>query len=183
MSTGQAFSSCRGVPSIETPRLRLRGHTPADFTYFFSLWSDPEVTRYIGGSPLSRHDAWLRFLRYFGHWSVLGFGSWAIEEFETGQLIGEVGIYDYKRELQTPLGSSKEVGWALSPCKQGQGYATEAVRGMLGWASAHLAPVDLACIVHPEHHASIRVAIKCGFEERITSTYRGAPVVIFQLAL
>ena len=38
-----------GIPSIETERLRLRGHRVEDFAACTAMWGDPVVTRYIGG--------------------------------------------------------------------------------------------------------------------------------------
>ena len=65
MST--VFQGNERVPVIDTTRLRLRGHRPADFADSLALWGDPIVTRFIGGKPLSEEDVWARLLRYVGH--------------------------------------------------------------------------------------------------------------------
>ena len=51
-----------------------------DFAHTSALWGDASVVRYMGGKPLSVEECWARFLRYFGHWSLLGFGYWVVEE-------------------------------------------------------------------------------------------------------
>jgi RimJ/RimL family protein N-acetyltransferase len=51
------------VPVIETKRLRLRGHTLEDAANVTELWSNAEVTRYIGGKALTAEECWARLLR------------------------------------------------------------------------------------------------------------------------
>jgi RimJ/RimL family protein N-acetyltransferase len=48
-------------------------------------------------------------LRYVGHWSLLGFGYWILEERATGEFVGEVGFSDYKRDVEPALGAVPEV--------------------------------------------------------------------------
>ena len=98
------------------------------------MWADPEVTRYIGGTPLTEEESWARLLRYVGHWSLLGFGYWVVEEKTTGNFIGEVGFADYKRDLPS-LKDLPEIGWVFSSQASGKGYATEAVRAASAWVT------------------------------------------------
>src|SRR5260370_30581720 len=122
-----------GIPVIETQRLKLRGHTIADASRVRALWSDPEVTRYIGGKPSTVEECWSRLLRYVGHWSILGFGYWIVEEKASSDFVREVCFSDYKRDVVPALGAVSEVGWVLTPPKHGMGYATEAVHAVLDW--------------------------------------------------
>jgi hypothetical protein len=34
---------------------------------------------------------------YIGHWALMGFGYWVIEEKATGEFVGDVGFADFKR--------------------------------------------------------------------------------------
>ena len=168
------------IPLIETERLRLRGHRPADFEACAAMWSDPLVTRYIGGRPFTPEEVWARMLRYVGHWSWLGFGYWVIEEKATGKLAGEVGFADYRRDIQPSLEGAPELGWVLASRFHGQGYGTEAVRAAIGWGERRRQWARTACIIHPENLASLRVAEKCGFREFQKTTYKGQPTIIFE---
>lgn len=174
-----AASSSELVPILQTERLILRGHRLDDFADSFALWSDARVTRFIGGRPSTREEAWSRLLRYVGHWRVLGFGYWAIEERVTGRFIGETGFADFKREIDPSLDGIPEIGWALSPHVHGKGYATEAVRAVAAWGERHFGPVRTACIIAPENTSSIRVAEKCGYREFQRTTYKDNPTIIF----
>ena len=70
----------KNTPVIETKRLRLRGHRAADLPACAAMWAKEGVTRFIGGKPLTEEETWLRILRYAGHWALLGFGYWVVEE-------------------------------------------------------------------------------------------------------
>jgi len=164
---------------LETERLRLRGHGLNDFIPSAAMWADPQVTQFVGAKPFTEEESWTRLLRYVGHWALLGFGYWLVEEKETGKFIGEVGFSDYKRDLEPSLKGTPEIGWALTSQAQGKGYATEAVRAATAWGDVHFRTATTACIIHPENVPSIRVAEKCGYRKSQSATYKGKPTLMF----
>jgi RimJ/RimL family protein N-acetyltransferase len=166
------------VPVIETERLKLRGHRLEDFALCAAMWADPEVTRYIGGKPHTEEESWARLLRYSGHWALLGFGYWVVEEKSTGNFIGEAGFADYKRDLPA-LRGIPEIGWAFTTQARGKGYATEALCAVVAWGDAHFPSPRTACIIHPENLASIRVAEKCDYRQFQRTMYKAHPTVMF----
>ena len=117
----QSPASVVEVPVLETERLILRGHQLDDFNDCAAMWADPAVTRFIGGQPLHEEESWAKFLRYAGHWSVLGFGYWAVEEKSSENFVGEIGFADYKRELEPSLKGVPEIGWVLASPTHGKG--------------------------------------------------------------
>jgi RimJ/RimL family protein N-acetyltransferase len=167
------------VPILETERLKLRGHGLNDFAACAAMWADPVVTRYFGGKSFTEEEAWTRFLRYAGHWALLGFGYWVVEEKQTGSYAGEIGFADYKREIESSLKHLPEIGWALAAQWHGKGYATEAVRAAVDWGDRHFGDLQTSCIINPENLPSIRVAEKCGYREFQRTTYKGQPCVLF----
>jgi RimJ/RimL family protein N-acetyltransferase len=167
------------IPLLETERLMLRGHRPDDLPASAAMWADPAVTRYIGGHPLTTEDCWSRLLRFAGHWAWLGFGYWAIQDKATGELVGEAGLANYKRDIDAPYSDAPETGWVLAPTYHGKGYATEAVRAVLAWGDANLQNSLTTCIIHPENAASIHVAEKCGYVEAQLTSYKGKPALAF----
>jgi RimJ/RimL family protein N-acetyltransferase len=166
------------IPTIETERLTLRGHTLKDFPAFAEMWADPEVNRFIGGAPLSEEEAWGKFLRTFGQWAVTGFGFWSVIEKQSGMRIGEAGFLDGRRDIVPSLIGVPECGWSLARSAQGKGYATEAVRAALAWGDAHFGRIRMACIIAPDNSASLRVAAKTGFREAHRTAYRNAPTIM-----
>jgi RimJ/RimL family protein N-acetyltransferase len=171
--------SVEEVPILETERLRLRGHGLDDFADCATMWADPLVTRFIGGKPLSEEEAWTKFLRYAGHWRMLGFGYWVVVEKKSGNFVGEIGFADYKREVEPSLKDMPEIGWVLAAEAHGRGYATEAVRAAVEWGDAHFEGARTACIIAPDNLASIRVAEKCGYRQLQHATYKGRPTLMF----
>lgn len=167
------------VPTFETERLRFRGHRPEDLTDCAALWADPVVVRYISGKPSTREEVWMRLLRYVGHWATLGFGNWAVFDKVSGRFVGEVGFVNYQRDVQPAL-DAPETGWVLAPWAHGQGFATEAVQGILAWGDANFPGQRTVCIIQPVNRASIRVAEKCGYRLMTEGKYRGQPTLLFE---
>jgi len=168
------------IPTIETERLILRGHTPEDFPAFAAMWADPVVTRFIGGAPLAEEDAWSKYLRVAGHWALLGYGFWSIVEKASGQRVGEAGILNVKRDTNPSFRDVPEIGWGLLPAVHGKGYATEAVKAILEWAEDRFGKVRMVCIIDPENTPSLRVAERCGFHEYARTTYKGEAIIILE---
>jgi|SRR5689334_5470394 RimJ/RimL family protein N-acetyltransferase len=168
------------VPVLTTARLTLRGHTQADFDESAAMWADPDVTRYIGGRPFTREEAWARLLRYLGHWALLGFGYWVVRETATNRFVGEVGFVDYQREIEPSLEHAPEIGWVLSPAVHGQGFATEAVSAIIAWGESRFPGARTVCLIDPGNTPSLRVAEKCGYRELARASYRGEPSIILE---
>jgi RimJ/RimL family protein N-acetyltransferase len=165
-------------PVLQTERLILRGPSREDFPAYAQMWADPDVTRFIGGTPLLDEDAWAKFMRSFGHWALMGYGYWTVEERATGARVGETGFLNVHRAIAPSLDGTPEIGWAFAKPAQGKGYATEAVRAALGWGEARFGKVRFACIIAPENAASLNVAAKTGFREALRTTYKGEPTVM-----
>jgi RimJ/RimL family protein N-acetyltransferase len=168
------------VTTIETERLVLRPYRRDDFNAYSALFANPEVTRFIGGVPFSREQAWTRFLRQVGMWHYFGFGFFALQERETGQFIGEAGFHDLHRVISPSLEGTMETGWALSPLAHGRGLATEAVSAALAWGDQHFPSLKKTCIIDIANLASLRVAAKLQFKETRRTVYHGAQVILME---
>jgi RimJ/RimL family protein N-acetyltransferase len=168
----------RFAPTLHTARLFLRPHHAGDLDACSAMWENPIVTRHISGRSSSRHETWMRILRYAGLWSMLGYGYWAVEERASGKYVGDVGFADFHRELLPPIDGIPEAGWVLDPDFYGRGFATEAMRGALAWADANITADRTVCIIAPENIASIRVAEKTGYVETVPASFQGEPAIL-----
>ncbi|WP_095199496.1 GNAT family N-acetyltransferase [Mesorhizobium carmichaelinearum] len=168
------------APVIETQRTILRAHRLDDFDAYVAMWSDPVVTRFIGGKPRTREESWMRFLRHAGLWSLLGYGFWAIEEKATGRFVGEAGFHDLKRDMEPSIEGIPEAGWALAPAVHGAGLATEVVGRVLAWGEETFGRTKTVCIIDPENTASQNVARKCGYSEVTRTLYHDAPTILLE---
>jgi RimJ/RimL family protein N-acetyltransferase len=167
------------VPVLETERLRLRGHAMADFEASAAMWAEPVVTQFIGGKPSTREESWRRFMSFPGHWALLGFGYWLIEERATGAYVGDGGFGNFKREIDPPF-TGPEQGWALRPSMHGKGYATEAMQAVVAWGESHFGRRDFVCMIAPENAPSHRVAERLGYREYDRVSYKGEPSVLYR---
>lgn len=168
------------VPLIETDRLRLRGHGVGDLADAVAMWSDPQVVRYTIGEPSPPQRTWLRLLGYRGHWALLGFGYWAVEEKASGRFIGEVGFADFKRAMNPPIEGMPELGWALAPWAQDRGYATEALTAAVEWGDERFQSMPTVCIIHRDNRRSFRVAEKLGYRIVLRSPNDREPTAVLQ---
>jgi RimJ/RimL family protein N-acetyltransferase len=166
------------IPTLETGRLILRAHRLDDFDAHFELWRDEDVVRFIGGVPSTREQSWSRLLRLAGMWYHMGFGFFAIEEKDGGRFIGEAGFLEAKREMQPSIEGTMEVGWALIPSAHGRGYATEALKAIIGWGEKQFPGRLMTCIISPDNAPSLKVADKLGFRETARTDYNG-PIIQF----
>jgi RimJ/RimL family protein N-acetyltransferase len=169
MVDGMHPSEPTAAPVIETERLRLRGHDAADFSDCVALWSDPQIVRYTIGEPSPPQRTWMRLLGYRGHWALLGFGYWAVQEKESGRYIGELGFADFKRTMKLSLEGMPELGWALVRWAHGRGYATEALKAAVAWGDGQFQSRRTVCIIHRENEPSLRVAAKLGYDITLQS--------------
>jgi RimJ/RimL family protein N-acetyltransferase len=113
---------------LRTERLRLRRWAEADREPFAALNADPEVMEFFP-APLSREQSDLLIERIETGFERHGFGLWALEPLESGELIGFAGLAVPPFEAHfTP---AVEVGWRLARPAWGNGYATEAGRAAL----------------------------------------------------
>lgn len=165
------------APVLRSKRLRLRAPTPDDFPQSYAMWSDPVVTRFIGGRPHTKEEIWGRLLRYIGHWQAVGYGYWIVE-LADGGYIGEVGFSDYKRDLEPSLDGFPEMGWVLASNAHGQGFAFEASRAALEWRDAVLPSGQTFCFIAPEHMSSLRIAETLGFRRGSDAIYRGDTMAV-----
>lgn len=168
------------VPVLETERLKLRGHRISDFAASAAMWADPKVVRHIGGHASTPQQAWLRLMSYVGHWPLLGFGYWAIEEKATGEFVGELGFADFKREMEPSIKGMPEAGWVLRSHAHGKGYGTEALSAIFAWGDKQLPSKRIVCLIEPGNVSSLRLAKKYGFKEVQPTKFNGVPIILFE---
>jgi RimJ/RimL family protein N-acetyltransferase len=166
------------APQLETDRLILRSHRPGDFPDCAAMWRDPQVVKYTIGTESPPQRTWQRLLAYCGHWTLLGFGYWAVQSKSTGRYIGELGFADFHRDLPASLQGVPEIGWALTPAAQGRGYATEALRKVLEWGDANLGVAKTICIVHRENHPSLHLAQNFGYSNVVRAATEADPHIL-----
>jgi RimJ/RimL family protein N-acetyltransferase len=144
---------------LETERLRLRPFRNEDLDTYAAICADPEVMRYLGtGVTLNRMESWRSMAGILGHWKLLGYGMFAVENKVTGELMGRAGFLD------PPGWPGFEVGWVLGRAHWGHGYAFEAAVASRDYAFGSLGRDRIISLIRPDNVRSIRVAERLGEE-------------------
>lgn len=144
-----------------TPRLLLCRPGMSDLSEIVSLWTDPQVTAFIGGpreaSPV------LDFFREFAadfeaaqeRW---GDRWWTIVEWASDRFVGLVSLVAKEIEGQDEV----ELGYFLLPFAWGRGFALEAAREVCDYAFGSLGLKSLVALIDPENSRSQAVATRLG---------------------
>jgi RimJ/RimL family protein N-acetyltransferase len=168
-----------GDVRVETPRLILRRYRESDFQDFHAMASDPGMFRYSDRGAMTSDEAWSRLLRHAGHWALLGYGVFAVEEKETGRYTGEAGLSQFRRGLGEPFDSRPEITWSIKAERQGRGYAREAAEAALAWFE-QVHPGPTVCLIHLANAPSLRLARKLGYRRFAEIEYKGYPAALFE---
>lgn len=144
---------------FETDRTRVRRLTLADKDAVFALLSDPEVMRYVDDDqPKTRaqSDAYLE--RHLSHYETYGYGQFAVEDIESGAVIGLVGLVP-----PSTHGADVEIGYTLDKAVWGRGIGREVASAVLAWGITTFGFTSVVATVDPQNIASARIALGLGF--------------------
>ncbi|MEN3109700.1 GNAT family N-acetyltransferase [Uliginosibacterium paludis] len=147
------------MPEAEflTHRLLVRRWNDDDIDALHEVYGDEDAMRWVGdGHAISRDDCvrWLAVTR--NNYLKRGYGMFAIELRAQPGVIGFCGIVHPDGQIEP------EVKYALRRSHWGQGFATEAVRGLIDHAHRRLGIDFLIATIAPANLASHRVLLKAG---------------------
>lgn len=165
---------------LTTNRLVLRHLELDDLEPLYALYRDPEMRRYFpdGTRTLAETKEELEWHQH-GHPRYPELGLWATVERESGKFLGRCGL------LPWTIDGAQEVELAYLIAKErwGQGYATEAARGIVRYAKEQLGLTRLICLITHGNVASTRVAEKVGMTYEREHTDEFGPCLIYSMAL
>lgn len=146
-------------PLLETPRLILRAHEPADAPALAALCNDLDVVRWTSSHPfpyeLKHAEEWIanREPEYQAQTASVH-GAFLKE---TGELIGGVGYHN-----RAPGHQRAELGYLIGKRYWGRGYATEMARCAVRHGFEDLKFTRIYAGVLSGNAASVRVLEKLG---------------------
>jgi RimJ/RimL family protein N-acetyltransferase len=137
-----------GTVVLRTDRLTLRTFTRDDLPAYHALNADPEVYRWLGGSPLSRarSDAIAAWANEC--WETERLGLLAIARTSDQQVLGMCGLHH-----QESAPDDVEIAWRLASQHWGLGYATEAATA---WAAYGFDELRLPRLISMTDHDNLR---------------------------
>jgi [ribosomal protein S5]-alanine N-acetyltransferase len=147
------------TPVLISQRLLLRPFEHEDAAALAVLLNDPDVAMGICSAPLpfTHLHASARILMIRAREMAGKDFVWAVED-PDGTLIGNLGL------SETTSGFMR-IGYAYARDQWGKGYATEALKAVMDWASRNLTTPEIRAEVFYDNPASARVLAKAGFVE------------------
>lgn len=139
---------------IPTERLILRIFKEEDWKDLYELYGDPEVVKYTIFTPFTEYETWQKIASFTGHWSFRGYGPYALEEKQSGKVVGFAGPYF------PPQWPDPEIQWSLSKNFWGRGYASEAVLRIKNILNESMPDTSFMSLIHPDNIASKKLAEK-----------------------
>lgn len=158
--SGWELLSGHELPTLAGVRVNLRTIDSSDVPTLFSIFSDPEVTRYWGTSTFRTIDdahAYLQSIRA-GAASRQLF-QWGIAPVAAGHIIGTCTLFQID-----PHRHRGTIGFALGRAHWGKGLASDAVTTAIRFAFEELELHRLEADPDPRNERSIRLLEKQGFQ-------------------
>jgi RimJ/RimL family protein N-acetyltransferase len=163
------------IPTLTTPRLRLRAFTQADLDPYAAICADAEVMRHIGtGGAVGRDVAWRHMALFLGQWALSGFGMWALQRRSDGVLIGRVGY------LEPEGWPGCELGWTLAREAWGQGYAFEAAKAALAFGHDALGLTRRISLIRAANTRSVSLAERLGARSEGVIDFLGNEALLYR---
>jgi ribosomal-protein-alanine N-acetyltransferase len=163
------------VQILETERLILRPFSEDDLDALAKLFADRDFMRFSGSIGYTRERTALVLGKFIG-WNVAGVPSpFAMIWRENDEMIGYCGFLHQELDGERLI----EIGYRLDARYWNRGIATEAARAVRDHAFRDLHLDHVVSFIHPDNHASRRVAEKNGMTFEKQSNFRGFPTLVF----
>jgi len=142
---------------LKSKRIGFRTWSLDDIEQAIQLWSDAEVTRYLGG-PFSNSHIHGQLLTERAILRQHNIQCWPIFLLETNEFIGCCGLRPYM-----PAERVYELSFQIIPAFRGNGYAYEAARAVIEYAYTQLQATSIFAGHHPQNIITKALIEKLGF--------------------
>ncbi|WP_438350424.1 GNAT family N-acetyltransferase [Paenibacillus sp. FA6] len=147
------------ITKLQTQRLVLRKMKASDSASLFTIWSDPEVTKFMNINSFTDESQAVDMIEildklYRENRAI----RYSIIELESNEIIGSCGYnsLDFSN-------AKAEIGYDISKDFWGKGYAKEAILSLMDYAFSALEFNRIEAKVEPENINSIKVLQKLNF--------------------
>lgn len=150
---------------FQTERIICREFESQDLQAFADYRALPEVAKYQSWSEYSYQDALSLFeemkkvpFATVGHWFQLAITTKVSNSSEDSQLLGDLAVH-FIDDQQI------EIGFTFAPDFQGQGFASEAVLGLLSYLFTQLKPHRVVATTDADNVPSWLLLERVGFRK------------------
>jgi RimJ/RimL family protein N-acetyltransferase len=166
-TTTRVFNGSVGASHIHPPDPPLRGKsfvlrpwTKDDVYALLRIAATPDIPRWTYLPESMTEEQAEHWIQRAHEVARSGRGlPLAIEDTDTGSLLGNVGLAQVNQNLGTG-----ELYWWLDGTARGRGIATTAVILLASWALDRLGLARVAALVEPANRPSSRLAQRAGFQ-------------------
>jgi RimJ/RimL family protein N-acetyltransferase len=147
---------------MDTDRLLLRRMEMEDAERILHYRSDPVANQYQGWIPKTIDDVH-DFIKNRIAPTIDMAGTWyqfVMIKKASSELIGDIGVHFLAAERQ-----QVELGYTLDKKHQGQGYATEALAGIIDFLFNELDKHRIVTSIDPRNGKSIALVVRLGFRK------------------
>ncbi|MBF4691923.1 GNAT family N-acetyltransferase [Fusibacter ferrireducens] len=141
------------IPTLLTPRLRLRALESKDAPTIFKIRSDVENMKFVKASPYENIERALKFVKKAEEDMDQGkVFYWILEREGILDAIGTMCLWSFSKDRK-----NAEICYELMPSMQGNGYADEALKAVIKFAKHELMLKQIDAVTHEDHDASIKL--------------------------
>jgi RimJ/RimL family protein N-acetyltransferase len=141
--------------SLEDEKVLLRQWAPTDVEFYVDHLGNEATAQYLGGI-LERQQAWRHLASVIGHWSLRGFGPYAVVDSRSQQLQGCAGVWE-------PDGwPCREFVFWFTAAAYDSSHALSAARLVLEAMRSSFNDEVITGFIHPSNGAALRLAGELG---------------------
>lgn len=141
----------------ETSRLKLIKVTEGDSDLIFLLTGNEKVMEFLP-NMLSYEETQQMVQKILHQYAEHGYCFWKVLLKPDDEFVGIAGLLHQEIDNE----AETEISYRMLPEHWNNGYATEAAKACKEYAENILEKNRLISLIHPQNHASIRVASKLG---------------------
>ena len=142
---------------LESDRLLLRNMKSTDSKFFIDLWTNPDVTEFMGG-PRDKGKMLDAVKEVLDDPYLEEYDLWILTEKESNQPIGHCGLLSKSVEGRDEV----EVIYVIDKPYWGKGYASEICKMLISYAFEDKKLNRVIALINPKNKGSESVALKNG---------------------
>ena len=156
--------------ALDTQSYRLRPFAAADEDAYFALVSNPQTMATIGGGVRSKEEASKELAAVIAHQQEHGFSIWAVEDKQSGAVVGKAGFTYVALDANQPAQPS--LHYLFAPEAWGKGAAKEVAKLWVDTAFAKIGFRKIVAASLPDNAASVSILKKLDFAHHSQITFK-----------
>ena len=149
------------LPTIETPRVRMRWLEESDLDALYAIFSDTRSMRFWSSPAMTERQQVVDLLaRIHEGFRARTLFQWGLERREDARIIGTTTLF------HLDAGNARaEIGYYLGSEHWGKGYMQEALTALVRFAFGELKLRRIEADVDPRNAASLKSLDRLGFKQ------------------